>query len=62
MALHNLDWGEKSARPIKRSKRKDKKLWIEQGEYEGFKEMDPEWPHEWGSRRADKCIPVWEEQ
>ncbi|AGO60175.1 hypothetical protein FACI_IFERC00001G0195 [Ferroplasma acidarmanus Fer1] len=40
MALHNLDWGEKSARPIKRSKRKDKKLWIEQGEYERFKEMD----------------------
>ncbi len=29
MALHNLDWGEKSARPIKRSKRKDKKLWVE---------------------------------
>ena len=41
MALHNLDWGEKSARPIKRSKRKDKKLWIEQREYEGFKEVDP---------------------
>ena len=41
MALHNLDWGEKNARPIKRSKRKDKKLWIEQGEYEGFKEVDP---------------------
>ena len=40
MALHNLDWGEKSARPIKRSKRKDKKLWIEQGKYERFKEMD----------------------
>ena len=25
----------------KRSKRKDKKLWIEQGEYERFKEMVP---------------------
>ena len=42
MALHDLDLGdEKNARPITSNKRKDKKLWIEQGEYEGFKEVDP---------------------
>ena len=34
MALHNLDLGdEKNARPIRSNKRKDKKLWIEQGKY-----------------------------
>jgi len=42
MALHNLDLGdEKNARPIRNIKRKDKKLWIEQGRHEGFKEMVP---------------------
>ena len=41
MALHNLDWDEKNARQIRSNKRKDKKLWIEQREYERIKEMVP---------------------